>query len=169
MAEHDQSAAYSPSKAPDGVALRAAPRHRHRLFDTKVGTPHTLANGVSTTPVASSLAPFAKTLAHFHRTALGFGTTGGGEYSIPVANGHVVTLLIHEVSGATSPRTRALLAKLSSKLDPETLVAHGALLTWSNQSSPLAYYSQRISLALHDHVACEVCVCAAPQLGCALS
>ena len=55
-----------------------------------------------------------------------------------------------------SPRTRSVLLKNAAKLDPDDLAANGAVLTWSNASSPPAYYSQRFSLALHDHVACEL-------------
>ena len=84
------------------------------------------------------------------------GSTGKGEYASAAAGKHKTSLLVHEVSGAMSPGTRATLKKHCNKLDPDDLVAHGAVLTWSNATSPLAYYSQRASIALHDHVACEL-------------
>ena len=41
-------------------------------------------------------------------------------------------------------------------IDIDTILARGAYLTWTNSSSVLTYFSQRLSLALHDHVACEL-------------
>ena len=65
-------------------------------------------------------------------------------------------LLVHETGGGTSPATRRLLVKLATAIGITNLINNGASFTWSNASSPVAYFSQRLSLAIHDHVACEI-------------
>ena len=52
--------------------------------------------------------------------------------------------------------TRRQLCNLTGYIDIDTILARGAYLTWTNSSSVLTYFSQRLSLALHDHVACEL-------------
>ena len=72
------------------------------------------------------------------------------DYATPLAANHRLVLLIHETSGALSPATRRQLCNLTGYIDIDTILARGAYLTWTNSSSVLTYFSQRLSLALHD-------------------
>ena len=149
-AADDKHFTYSPTKEPDGTAYHRAPGGKHIIYDTKVGTAlSTTAAGADMTKPAGAIAAFGNSVPNLWKLAK-------KDYATPLAANHRLVLLIHETSGALSPATRRQLCNLTGYIDIDTILARGAYLTWTNSSSVLTYFSQRLSLALHDHVACEL-------------